>query len=115
MLEEKIFPSVCQMLGLPDDGGGFDQEVGGFINSAFMVLQQIGVTPGVFQVRTGDERWIDSGVAEELTDTVRTYVFLYVAFGYDPPTTSFQRDLKRDQLTEFEVRLQLYSEVGPNG
>jgi len=115
MLEEKIFPSVCQMLGLPDDGGGFDQEVGALINSAFMVLQQIGVTPGVFQIDTVDKTWSDAGLPEGLTDTVRTYVFLYVAFGYDPPTTSFQRDLKRDQLTEFEVRLQLYSEVGPNG
>jgi len=115
MLEEKIFPSVCQMLGLPDDGGGFDQEVGGFINAAFMVLQQIGVTPGVFQIDTPDKTWAEVGLPAGLTDTVRTYVFLYVAFGYDPPTTSFQRDLKRDQLTEFEVRLQLYSEVGPNG
>lgn len=115
MLEEKIFPSVCQMLGLPDDGGGFDQEIGGFINSAFMVLQQIGVTPAVFQLVTGDEKWADVPLREGLTDMVRTYVFLSVAFGYDPPTTSFQRDLKRDQLTEYEVRLQLYSEVGPNG
>lgn len=115
MLEDQIFPSICQMLGLPDDGGGFEQEVGGHINSAFMVLQQIGVTPAIFQVTRGDENWADVGLPAGLVDTVRTYVFLYVAFGYDPPTTSFQRDLKRDQLTEFEVRLQLYSEVGPNG
>jgi len=115
MLEEKIFPSVCQMLGLPDDGGGFDQEVASFINSAFMVLQQIGVTPAVFQISDGEEKWEDVPVVEGLIDTVRTYVFLSVAYGYDPPTTSFLRDLKRNQLTEFEVRLQLYSEVGANG
>ncbi len=115
MLEEKIVPSVCQMLGLPDDGGGFEQEVGAYINNAFMVLQQIGVTPGVFQVETGDEKWSDVGLPDGLADSVRTYVFLNVDFHYDPPTTSFLRDLKRDQMTEHEVRLQLYSEVGPNG
>lgn len=115
MLEEKIFPSVCQMLGLPDDGGGFEQEVAAYINSAFMSLQQIGVTPGVFQLSTGDEKWVDAGLPDGLIDTVRTYVFLYVNFRYDPPNTSFQINLKQDQLTEYEVRLQLFSEVGPNG
>lgn len=114
-MEASILKSVKTMLGLAQNDSGFDLEVMTHINASFFVLQQIGVTPGVFQIESDLAEWPDVGITNDPTGLIRSYIFLKVKSLWDPPQTSFLINLTKDQLAEFETRLHIYAEVGLNG
>lgn len=111
-MEESILISTKKILGLEADYTPFDLDVMTHINSAFSLLNQLGVGPTEgFFIEDDSALWSDFIVPENQLHLVKTYVFLKVRILFDPPGTSFLIDAMNNQIKEFEWRLNVFREV----
>lgn len=108
-MEASILLTTKQILGLPSDEEGFDQEILTLIRSAFATLDQLGVP--IVDVTDDSAEWADIDAPDAVIDMVRSYVPLRAQLGWDPPTLSFLLDMKKEQLSEFEWRIRLAMEA----
>lgn len=109
-MEESILTSIKKMLGLSDDYTAFDVDIVTHINSALMVLSQIGVGPNAFTITGPTETWKDLiGDARSL-QLVKTYVYLKVRLLFDPPSVGSVVSSYEKQIQEYEWRLQVQAE-----
>lgn len=110
-MTESILDSVKKSLGLTPDYEVFDADIIMHINSAFSVLNQLGVDPTVgYRIEDATEQWSDflgSGIDSSF---VKTYVYLKVKLVFDPPTTGFVLTSIERQITELEWRINLLRE-----
>lgn len=108
-MEESILISTKQLLGLAPDYTVFDPDVLTYINTAFSVLNQLGVGPVEgFVVLDDSAKWEDFALlvgSEPSLGLVKTYVFLKVRMLFDPPQTSFLIEAMNNQIQEYEWRL----------
>lgn len=105
-METSILKSTKKILGLADEYTAFDLDVITHINSAFAILNQIGVGPlEAFTIEDDTAIWADLGLPQDQMNLVRTYIFLRVRMLFDPPTTSFLIDAVNKQIEEYETRL----------
>lgn len=112
---ESILDTIKQMLGIPSTDTAFDNDILVNINSAFMVLHQLGVGPELapYSIEDNTPIWTDF-----LTDTVyysvvKTYIYLKVKVVFDPPGTSFLLDAMQRQIQELEWRLSVQVPIPP--
>lgn len=111
-MEESILISTKKILGLEADYTPFDLDVMTHINSAFSLLNQLGVGPTEgFFIEDDSALWSDFIVPENQLHLVKTYIFLKVRILFDPPGTSFLIDAMNNQIKEFEWRLNIFREV----
>lgn len=108
-----ILESVKLMLGIQNSYSAFDQQVLLHINSVFTVLNQLGLGPKELFIADSESRWddflIDSSVDLEL---VKSYMYLRVRLLFDPPTNSFAVDAIKEQIKEYEWRLNVFVDPG---
>lgn len=110
-MEESILKSTKKILGLADTYTAFDLDVITHINSAFSILDQLGVGPeGGFIVESDREEWSDFEVPQNQLNLIKTYVYLRVRMLFDPPTTSFLIEAMNKQLQEYEWRIGTFRE-----
>jgi len=110
-MTESILTSVKKNLGLPEDYTVYDADVMMHINSVLNVLHQLGVGPAEgFQVNGKNETWTAFTQDNILLNSVKTYIFLRVRLLFDPPTTSFHLEALKEQIKEFEWRINVYRE-----
>jgi hypothetical protein len=106
-----ILASIKKMLGLEDDYTPFDMDVITHINSALMVLGQLGIGPKEgFLVEDYSQTWDEFVTNKIMIGSVRTYVYLYVKTLFDPPTNSFVMDAMKKQLDELAFRMNVQAE-----
>lgn len=105
-MNDSILQSVKKGLGVPEWDDGFDQELIMHINTALMILTQLGVGPigGVF-IMGPEDTWASVVEGSSELEMVKTYVILRVKMIFDPPSSSFVLDSIKNQLAEFEWRL----------
>ena len=107
---DSILTSVKKMLGIQEDYEHFDPEIIMHINSAFMILNQLGVGPEEpFVVENKMDSW-DDVVPEGQIELVKTYVYMRVRLMFDPPTSSFLLDSLNKQIQEYEWRMNVQAE-----
>ena len=105
-MADSILDGVKTILGLPLDDTSFDFDVITHINTAFSTLQQIGVGPTAgFMIVDRTAEWDTFLGADTRLNSVKTYVFLRVKFLFDPPQTAHLLAAMKEQITEFEWRL----------
>lgn len=110
-MEESILKSTKKILGLADDYVVFDLDIITHINSAFSVLDQLGVGPeGGFFIENYRDEWSDFEVPTNQLNLIKTYIFLKVRLLFDPPTTSFLIEAMDNQLKEYEWRISTFRE-----
>lgn len=111
---ESILDSIKKMLGVPEGYEAFDDQIIIHINSAFAVLNQLGVgnDDNKFMITGSDETWDDyiSQDDDLNIEEVRSYVYLKVKMIFDPPTSSVAADAFKDRIAEFEWRLNVESD-----
>lgn len=111
---ESILDSIKKMLGVPEGYEAFDDQIIIHINSAFAVLNQLGVgnDDNKFMITGSDETWDDyiSQDDDLNIEEVRSYVYLKVKMIFDPPTSSVAADAFKNQIAEFEWRLNVESD-----
>lgn len=106
-----ILNDIKKVLGLASDYTAFDQDVIMYINTAFSVVNQLGVGPGTgFYIQDDTDEWGDIGLPDNQLNIVKTYVYLRTRMLFDPPTMSFMIEAANEQLREYEWRLNLFRE-----
>lgn len=107
---DSILQSVKKKLGIQPDYEHFDEDIITDINSAFMILNQLGVGPDEpFRITGADEVWSDF-IEDGRIELVKSYVPLRVRLLFDPPTNSFLVDSINKQIQEFEFRMNVEAE-----
>lgn len=109
---ENILNSVKLALGgglvsYSDDA--FDNQLLLHINSTFLVLNQLGVGPSNLFMADATTSWSDFlvGASTDL-NLVKSYMYLRVRLLFDPPSSSFVLDSMKEQIKEFEFRLNVH-------
>lgn len=111
-LEPSILKSVKKNLNIAAADTSFDQDVMTHINSAFFVLNQIGVGPrGGFMVDDDEDSWTAFIGSDINLNAVKTFVYLSVRLVFDPPSTSYHIAAIKEQIEELLYRLKTDQEV----
>lgn len=108
---DSILDDIKRVLGIDANYTPFDVDIIMHINAAFSTLNQLGVGPedGFFIVdNTAD--WSDIGLPGVQLHMVKTWMYLKVRSLFDPPATSYLIEAQRQQLAEFEWRLNVFRE-----
>lgn len=120
-MEVSILKSVKKNLGIDPDYTPFDEMILTHINTAFSTLYQLGVGPANgFFVEDDIATWDDFITGDDIiVNACKTYVYLRVRILFDPPTTSFVLTSMKEQLQEYEWRINVLREeafwVDPTG
>lgn len=103
-MEESILTSIKLLLGMTEEYTAFDPQVIMHINSAFMILNQLGVGPEEpFMIRSKDDIWSDF-MDEGDIESVKEYIYCKVRLVFDPPQGSVIEILNK-RVDELEWRL----------
>ncbi len=114
-MEDSILESIKKELGGEINHTGFDMPIITQINSAIMVLNQIGVGTHGFRIEDNKAKWEDLLGDRTDLESVKTYIYLKTKLVFDPPSSSFLVDAFERSIKELEYRLRLQMEVEPNG
>lgn len=108
---DSILTSIKKLLGIAEEYDHFDQDLIIHINSAFMVLNQLGVGPkDGFSIHGSNEVWSDFVPDNSNLEAVKTYILLKVRLVFDPPAHSFVIDSIKNTISELEWRLNVQVE-----
>ena len=108
---ESILTSVKKDLGIAEEYEVFDPDIIRNINSVFTVLTQLGVGPPEgFRISDKSSSWKEF-VDDMRLEAVKTYMFLRVKLLFDPPLNSNVLASYKEQIKEFEWRLNLTAET----
>ena len=112
---ESILISIKKMLGIDEEYTHFDADIIMHINSVFMILQQLGVGPKEgFAISDEFTVWIDYISDPVKLQIVKSYMALRVRLLFDPPTSSAHMESIKQQIAEFEWRMNVEAETGEN-
>lgn len=114
---ESILTSIKKLLGIAEDYEHFDQDIIMHTNSVFTILTQLGVGPSEgFFIEDKNSKWSDflPDASAMRLKMVTSYVYLRVRLLFDPPTGTVLEAIK-EQIKEFEWRLNVAAESTPGG
>lgn len=111
---DSILLSIKKLLGIDTVCDHFDTDVILHINSALMVLNQLGVgPPNGFVVTSNAETWSDFLGTNQTIEAVKTYIYLKVKLAFDPPQSSAAIESFNKMIAEYEWRLNVAVDPGP--
>lgn len=104
-MNESILVSIKKLIGLDEEYEVFDPDIITYINSAFVVLNQLGVgdLDDAFHITGKDETWSDFGEYNSL-EMLKSYIAKKVLLMFDPPSSSSLLESTKNQIAEFEFR-----------
>lgn len=109
---ESILTSIKKLLGISDEYEQFDTDIIMHINSAFMILTQIGVGPSEgFTIEDDTSAWTDFIPDTTKVEALKSYVFLKVKLLFDPPLSSTVIESMNRQISELEWRLNVAADT----
>lgn len=110
-MADSILDNTKKALGLVPEYTVFDSDILMHINTAFATLTQLGVGPtDGFMIEDKDKTWDTFLGSDPKLNLVKSYVYLRVRVIFDPPQSSFVLDSMKQQLQEFEWRLNVHAE-----
>lgn len=118
MNTESILGTIKKMLNVHPDEKHFDQDIIVGINSAFMVLNDLGVGPdNTFYITDDTAVWNDFTRGGNEMNSIQTVIYLRTRLIFDPPANGFVAEAMERQIDELEWRLRIRSEFmdGVNG
>lgn len=106
-----ILTSIKKLLGPEEADTSFDTDIIIAINTAFFNLYQLGVGPTeCFSITDKEAVWEDFLGTRKDLEAVKTYVYAKVRLAFDPPQSSYLVQAIKDQITEYEWRLNVQAE-----
>lgn len=111
-MEESILISIKKLLGISEEYTNFDTDIIIHINSAFMVLNQLGVGPSDgFSIEDDSATW-DEYIPTEYKklEAVKTYIYLKTKIVFDPPQSGTVMEAIKQSIKEYEWRLNVSAE-----
>lgn len=114
-ISDSILDSTKKLIGLDKDYHDFDADLVTFINSAFFNLRQLGVGPAEgFNITDDKAVWSDFSSDDSILTGVKPYIQQKVRLQFDPPSNSFVESSIRENIKEYEWRLNIQGEGGFN-
>ncbi|MDO4292073.1 MAG: hypothetical protein Q4C65_02470 [Eubacteriales bacterium] len=111
-MNESILISIKKMLGIEENYTHFDPDIIMHINTAFMVLTQLGVGPAEgFTIQDDLATWSDFLAESVRLESVKSYILLRVKMLFDPPLSAAVMESMKQMISEFEWRLNLEVET----
>lgn len=91
----------------------FDSSLLMHINSVFVILNQLGVGPREIFVADENSEW-DEFLVENSAKLriVQSYMYLRIRLIFDPPSSSFVLDAIKEQIKEYEFRMNVHVDPG---
>lgn len=116
-MNDSILNTIKKLLGMPSDYEAFDTDVIVAINSALLILSQLGVGPKdkPFYITGPDETWSAFLAEGHNFELVKSYIYLRTRLLFDPPSTGVLHEAIERQIKEFEWRLNVEAETPSNG
>lgn len=109
---DSILVSIKKLLGIDAAYTAFDVDVIIHINTAFAVLNQLGVGPADGFMIEGEEEIWDNYITDNNFSMVKTFVYLKVRLAFDPPTSTALIESMNNTLNELTWRLELEGQNG---
>lgn len=108
---DSILTSIKKLLGITEEYEHFDQDIIIHINTALMILTQLGVGPSEgFFIKDKYALWSDFIPDVKILEAVKSYIYLKVRMLFDPPTSSSLMNAMEQNMKELEWRLNVASE-----
>ena len=108
---DSILTSIKKLLGITEEYEHFDQDIIIHINTALMILTQLGVGPSEgFFIKDKYALWSDFIPDGKTSEAVKSYIYLKVRMLFDPPTSSSLMNAMEQNMKELEWRLNVASE-----
>lgn len=108
---ESILNTIKKMLDVEESCTHFDDTIINHINTALMVLTQIGVGPEKgFSIKDASVKWSDFLTDMSKLEGVKTYVYLRVKPLFDPTSSSAISSAMKNVADELEWRLNVNAE-----
>lgn len=105
---ESILTSIKKLLGISEEDTNFDTDIIIHINSALMILNQLGVGPSDgFSIEDASTEWSDFVYDTSQIESIKTYVYMKVKLIFDPPLSSSVMESMKQIISELEWRLQV--------
>ena len=91
----------------------FDSSLLMHINSVFVILNQLGIGPREIFVADENSEW-DEFLVENSAKLriVQSYMYLRIRLIFDPPSSSFVLDAIKEQIKEYEFRMNVHVDPG---
>ena len=107
MNTDSILTSVKKLLGITEECTDFDADIIIHINSALMILTQLGVGPiEGFSIQDKTVLWANFlGEDNQKLESVKSYVYMKVRLMFDPPSSSAVMESMNRMISELEWRL----------
>jgi len=102
---DSILVTIKKMLGLDANYKVFDQELIVFINTALMILEQVGIGTDGFKITGDDETWDMFLTDIDRYEGAKTYVYIRTRLAFDPPANATLHKALEDTMRELEWRL----------
>lgn len=103
---DSILTSIKKLLGITEEYEHFDPDIVMHINSVFSILTQLGVGPKEgFRIENASMTWAEFLNDDSRLEMVKTYMYLKVKLGFDPPLSSAAIDAINRQISELEWRI----------
>lgn len=106
-MNDSILTDIKKLLGIAEDYNEFDTDIKIHINSAFSILNQLGLgTDDTFSISDSTATWSDFlGNNHKFLEMVKTYIYLKVKVVFDPPVSSYVLTAYNEQIKELEWRI----------
>lgn len=114
-MDDSVLNTIKKMLGLASDYNAFDTDIVVFINSALLVLRQIGVSMLTDRISGSSETWEDVMGNRSDIESVKEVVYLRVRRMFDPPSSSAVDNAMLEQIRELEWRINVAVDNGGAG
>ena len=112
-MPESILTSIKKLLGITEEYAHFDADIIMHINTAFMILAQLGVGPQEgFSISDASAVWSDFLPDGKNFAAVKSYTHLQVRLLFDQTQSSVIKEQIQDKLKELEWRLNVEAESG---
>lgn len=104
---DSILTSIKKLLGIHEEYTIFDSDLIIHINTAFAILNQLGVGPqDGFMIEGATETW-DDYIEDYNYSMVKSFVFISVRIAFDPPSSTALLECLQRELSELTWRLEL--------
>lgn len=116
-MEESILRSIRSMIGPSADYSIFDTDLIFWINSAFSTLYQLGIgvdKDHAFFINDENSTWADfigDDANSSRLNLVKTYIYMKVKMGFDPPASSQVMESMKTLCEEYEYRMKMAEEL----
>lgn len=110
---ESILTSIKKMLNIAENYTNFDTDIIIHINSALMVLNQLGVGPSKgFVIKDESNTWKEFIPDDRIDiESIKSYVYMKVRLLFDPPSSSAAIASMEKLISEFEFRINVAVET----